>query len=158
MCPASRLHLIGPTLTRRENHFLQALHIAIALACLLVRPAGAVELIAHGKLPDAELSYSMARAIFGMRQTEWPSGVTVRVFVLPDNHAMHRALCKERLNMYPYQLRQVWERQTFTGIGQAPIEVANEEEMLARVLETPGSIGYLEKAPAHAKIKAIQIR
>ena len=33
-----------------------------------------------------------------------------------------------------YQLRQVWERQTFIGIGQAPIEVANEDEMLARVL------------------------
>jgi len=78
-----------------------------------------------------------------MRQTEWPDGSAIRVFVLEDKKNAHIVFCKDVLGMFPYQLRRVWDRQVFSGTGTAPILVESEQEMLQRVAETKGAIGYL---------------
>lgn len=124
---------------------------------LPVSSAFAVDIIANSKVNQQELSQATIRAIFGMRRNIWSDGSTVSVFVLMDDSPAHQAVCKEKLNLYPYQLRQLWERNQFTGIGQMPIMVANEEEMASRVEATPGAIGYVMKAPSNAKLKVIQI-
>lgn len=92
-----------------------------------------------------------------MRQTRWHNGTMVRVFVLPDSHPTHNAFCKEMLNIYPYQLRQTWDRQLYSGIGQAPIEVSTEVEMLSRVATTPGAIGYVRKVSPHERVRVISV-
>jgi len=50
------------------------------------------------------------RATFSVRQTKWPDGTPLRVFVLPDRHALHIRFTKEVLGGYPYQLRSTWDR------------------------------------------------
>jgi len=122
------------------------------------RPAAAVDIVVNARVAQHEFSRAMMRAIFGMRRSQWPDGSAVNVFVLHDDHPAHQAVCKEKLNLYPYQLRQLWERQQFTGIGQMPVFVANEEEMALRVAETPGAIGYLTNASANAKLRVIQLQ
>lgn len=90
-----------------------------------------------------ELSRNSLRAIFAMRQTEWPNGSAVQVFVLEDKNNTHIAFCKDILGMFPYQLRRVWDRQVFSGTGTAPTIVKTQQEMLIRVAETEGAIGYM---------------
>jgi hypothetical protein len=119
--------------------------------------AGAVDVIANRGVSLNALSLASARAIFGMRQAKWPDGAAVRVFVLPDEHATHGALCKERLNLFPYQLRQSWDRLVYSGMAQAPSEVASEEELLSRVAATPGAIGYVRKVKANDPVKVLSI-
>ncbi|TAN49519.1 MAG: hypothetical protein EPN21_11425 [Methylococcaceae bacterium] len=97
------------------------------------------------------LSANFARAIFGMRVPQWPSDGELKVFVLPDQHPLHRAFCKSVLDVFPNQLRTAWDRQVFSGTGSAPIEVTTEQEMLERVAGTPGAVGYLEKGQVDAK-------
>jgi ABC-type phosphate transport system substrate-binding protein len=118
----------------------------------------AVEVIAHPSVATNRLSLVTAKAMFGMRQTRWPDGNPVRVFVLPDGHFVHQAFSKEVLNLYPYQLRQTWDRQVYSGTGQAPVEVATEEEMLARVSRTPGAIGYVRKVNVNEPVRVIPIQ
>lgn len=120
-------------------------------------PAGAVEVIAHPSVASARLSLVQAKALFSMRQTRWPDGTRVWVFVLPDAHPTHSAFSKGVLNLYPYQLRQTWDRQVYSGTGQAPIEVATEEEMLNRVANTPGAIGYVRKVNPHDPVRVISV-
>lgn len=119
--------------------------------------AGAVEIIANADLGVSRLSLSSARAIFGMRQARWPNGAQIRVFVLPDAHPVHAALCKERLNIYPYQLRQSWDRLVYSGMAQAPQEVATEAELVAKVAATPGAIGYASKYKSNSSIKVLYV-
>lgn len=119
--------------------------------------AQAVDVIAHRSVSAGELSLATARAIFGMRQVRWPDGSPVRVFVLPDDHPTHGALCKERLNLFPYQLRQSLDRQVYSGMAQAPSEVNSEEELLSRVAATPGAIGYVRKVKPNDPVKIIAI-
>lgn len=92
-----------------------------------------------------------------MRLKEWPSGTPVTVFVLPDENPVHQDFIENLLQMMPYQLRRYWDRSTYTGFGQPPIEVATIEEMLERVKETPGAIGYIDTArdTEHVAIIAI---
>ncbi|MEW6678877.1 MAG: hypothetical protein AB1421_13230 [Pseudomonadota bacterium] len=129
----------------------------VLFALFLSFPAGAVEVIANKSVPLAKISLGSARAVFGMRQVKWPDGSLIRVFVLPDSNPVHGALCKERLNLYPYQLRQSWDRLIFSGMAQAPIEVASEAEMLASVAATPGAIGYLARPPQNEKVKVLNV-
>ncbi len=81
----------------------------------------------------ATITRNMLSAIFGMRVRAWADGTPIRVYVLPDDNAVHIAFSKEILGVFPHQLRTAWDRLVFSGTGQAPLEVADEEEMLARL-------------------------
>ena len=134
---------------------------AALLLILLLMATGvthAVEVIAHRSVPDQALTLAAARAMFGMRLTQWSDGEAVRVFVLPDRHPTHVAFVKTRLDLYPYQLRQAWDRQVFSGMAQAPTEVADEREMARMVAATPGAIGYVRKATSHDQVKSLAIQ
>ncbi|MBA3494867.1 MAG: hypothetical protein H0T87_12330 [Gammaproteobacteria bacterium] len=91
------------------------------------------------------LDREQLRAIFFVRQTKWPNGTPVRVFVLPDRHALHIRFTKEVLGVYPYQLRSTWDRMVYSGTGVPPTVVQGVDEMRSRVDATPGGIGYLEE-------------
>jgi len=77
-------------------------------------------------------------AIFGMRLRAWENGTPIRVYVLPDNHAVHIAFCKQILGVFPHQYRTAWDRLVYSGTGQAPLEVESEEQMRARLAGTRG--------------------
>lgn len=119
--------------------------------------AGAVDVIAHPDVAVNRLSRNAARAMFAMKLLQWPDGRPVRVFVLPDEHPLHRALCKEKLDIYPYQLRQTWNRLVYSGTGQAPIEVDSEQEMLTRVAQTPGSLGYVRRSKPDDPVRVLTV-
>ena len=60
--------------------------------------------------------------------------------------------------IFPYQLRSAWDRLVFSGIGQAPIRVNSVEEMLDRVANTPGAIGYLWKTNIDESVDVLQVQ
>lgn len=92
-----------------------------------------------------QLSRADLREIFFGRQTQWPDGSSLRVFVLPDKHPVHIRFSKEILGIYPYQLRSAWDRMVFSGTGTPPVTVESLEEMQIQLHKMPGAIGYVEK-------------
>lgn len=119
--------------------------------------ADAVDVIVNRGVSLNALPLASARAIFGMRQVKWPDGTPIRVYVLPDDHPTHGAVCKERLNLFPYQLRQSWDRLVYSGMAQAPSEASSEEELMNKVAATPGAIGYVRKVRSNDPVKIINI-
>ena len=116
------------------------------------------DVIIHPHVSDKILSVNTLGAIFGMRMQTWSDGTRVRVYVLPDDAPLHRRFSKGMLNVFPYQLRSAWDRLVFSGIGQAPIKVTSNEEMLARVASTPGAIGYLWRANIDDSVDVVQVK
>ena len=92
-----------------------------------------------------------------MRMTSWPSGQPVRVFVLGDKDDLHATFSKRILGVFPHQLRRAWNRQIFSGTGQAPEKVADQKEMLDRVTQTPGAIGYISEEMINEQIRTIAV-
>lgn len=116
------------------------------------------EIVTHPGISEKALSKGTLRAIFGMRLHEWPDGTPIRVFVMPDQAPLHVTFSKEKLNVFPYQLRSAWDRLVFSGTGQAPETVNSLEEMLVKVASTPGAIGYLTKSKIGGKVNVLQVK
>ncbi len=122
-------------------------------------PAGEPVIVAHADVLQTSITLNQARGLFGMRSPQWPDGRAVKVYVLPDRHPLHDVFCKTILNIFPHQLRTAWDRQVYSGTGQAPIEVANEDEMLARIAATPGAVGYVSKERADTtRMRKLELR
>lgn len=128
--------------------------IAVLLLCLSV-DCRAVGLIVNAEVPEQSLSRSAVRSIFSMRLTRWSSGMPIRVFVLGDKEPLHASFSKRILGVFPHQLRRAWNRQIFSGTGQAPEKVESEREMREKVMQTPGAIGYLSEEMINERTRRI---
>jgi len=157
---------------------------ALCLIVLCGWPArGSAEEVVVAVNPATPAGEVMARntlsAIFGMRLRAWENGMPIRVYVLPDNHAVHVAFCKQILGVFPHQYRTAWDRLVYSGTGQAPLEVASEEEMRAslagtrgeapvvvgseeemraRLAGTAGAIGYLTRKMIDENVTVLPIQ
>lgn len=116
-----------------------------------------VEVITHPGVNSSYLSKNLLRSIFGMRLRTWQNGLPIRVFVLPDDAPLHSIFTKQKLNIFPYQLRSAWDRMVYSGTGQAPFVVHTEEEMRARIASTPGAIGYLNGSMIDNSVQVVHI-
>jgi ABC-type phosphate transport system substrate-binding protein len=144
------------------DHCQRSIFLFILLVSLLfvgdVLPAGnTVETVAHPSVSTEHLSKNLLRSIFSMRLRTWRDGLPIRVFVLPDDAPLHSVFAKQKLNIFPYQLRSVWDRLIFSGTGQAPITVRSEEEMRTRVANTPGAIGYLSGTKIDDSVQIVHV-
>lgn len=131
------------------------------LACLLAGGAWAsgvrTDVIVHPTVEGKKINSTTLRNIYLLRQTQWPGGQPVVVFVLRDSNPVHESFAKETLGLYPYRLRQTWDRLSFSGMARPPLEVGDENEMRARVRSTPGAIGYITKDTGNESIKTLRV-
>ena len=134
------------------------LSAVLTVLCCVSLPVGSQDLIAHGDVGVESLTRNEARLFFTMRLKNWPNGILVKVFVLPDNNVLHNRFSNEVLGLYPYQLRRVWDRQIFSGTGQAPTTVSSEQEMLERIATTPGAIGYANGPINDSSVRLLEVR
>ena len=131
------------------------LGILIGLAPVV---AGAQQLIVNADVTEESLPLNGVRAIFFMRMAQWPSsGKPIKVFVLDDRAPLHITFSKNLLDVFPHQLRRSWNRMVFSGTGQEPITVANEEEMYRRVSTSPGAIGYVKEVKDSENIRILSV-
>ena len=97
----------------------------------------ALAVVAHPDVTTQHLTRDTTRAIFAMRQRTWPDGQAVRVFVLDNNHPVHARFAKEQLAVYPHQLQLAWDRMVFSGTGQAPNRVQDQQAPAAIAIISP---------------------
>ncbi len=138
-----------------------AVQISMAVWLALFSASSAVadvHLIVNSSVPVDVVSQNTARRIFIKHFKRWPDGSRVSVFVFMDRHPTHITMTKKLLGLYPSKLRKQIERQVFTGTGQAPVEVQSLKEMLKRVSETPGGIGYSMEEIKHDRIKTLEVQ
>jgi ABC-type phosphate transport system substrate-binding protein len=114
--------------------------------------------IANPSIKTPELSLNELRAIFSLRARQWPDGTSITVFVLRDEKDLHRQFLLKTLKMLPHQLRRQWDRYIYSGIGQGPVVVESQEEMLNKVKSTPGGIGYIEGGVPNDQVLMLSIR
>ena len=127
--------------------------LCIVLSICVLPTAQAVEVIMNAT-DSKELTQGLndLRSIFSMRTRYWANGEKIRVFVLPDNHVVHKTFVKQKLHMFPHQLRRTWDRMTYTGTGQPPVTVDSVTEMLEKIKYTKYSIGYIDRRVKDEKI------
>lgn len=140
---------------RMAFRFVQRCILLLALADATT--GYAFEVITHPKVLLSSIERPRLQSVFGLRLDKWPDNQLIKVFVLPDSDAAHSDFVKTVLGIYPYQLRQSWDRLIYSGFAQGPQVVANEQEMLKRVAETPGAIGYVRNVSYGDKVHVLTV-
>ena len=137
--------------------------LSIILLCLWMSAGQADEaqshivVITNKDVQEKSITLGALRSIFGMRLRSWSGGKPVRVFVFSDYYPVHIEFSKKVLGVFPHQLRSSWDRLVFSGTGQAPTQVKNEEEMLKHIANTPGAIGYITRSHEHGQVKELPV-
>ena len=142
----------------KKATIIKTIIVGFFLYSTLVSVGNATEIVVNQSVPVGEYSLNKTRAIFTMRQRFWPNGKKIEVFVLIDNHPLHKIFTKKNLNMFPHQLRRVWDRMVFSGTGQAPMILKTEEEMLDKISSTPNAIGYLNSWTENEKLRLFEFQ
>lgn len=116
-------------------------------------------LIIHPDITAEALPRHWVRGAFAMRHPFWENGLPLHVHVFPDHNVLHVRFTNKVLGVFPHQLRLAVDRHIFSGAGQAPRTVHSESEMLRRVSETPGAIGYVRHGRVnHAYVRIIPVQ
>lgn len=120
--------------------------LGVAAATMAAAPlvSAAEPVAASARASQETLDATTLRAIFTLRKRRWSDGQPIRVFVLRDDSPAHQAFVKQKLRMFPYQLRQQWDRVVFSGTGAAPQDFDDQESMLRSLASTPNAIGYAD--------------
>jgi hypothetical protein len=140
-----------------RNHIDVNIKFAVAGFALWACSAFATEVVTHPAVAMDQLTVTQLRAIYSMRQQNWPDGTTIRVFVLSAKNPIHQSFAKEKLQMFPYQLDRIWQKITYSGLGSAPVVLASEQQMREVVANTEGAIGYIENSDELSKLKVIHV-
>jgi hypothetical protein len=110
-----------------------------------------VWLLTHSN-QQVELSAKQIRAIFSLRQKNWPDGQIIELVVMDDNNDLHKQFCLDALKLFPYQLSRIWERQIYTGTAIAPTIVNSEQQMLDTIKNNPNAIGYTSQEVSNEEL------
>ncbi|MBU2879086.1 MULTISPECIES: hypothetical protein [Aliiglaciecola] len=116
-----------------------------------------ISVLVNSDVKTEELTPAQLRKIFSMRQTVWPDGQPISVFVLKTDNPAHQALCKDVLKMFPYQIERLWNKLAYSGLGDKPKELKSTKEMLKKLRSTPGAIGYVLDVSSTEKVKKIKV-
>lgn len=116
----------------------------------------AADIIVNQTVPIAQYSLVDTRAVFAMRKRIWPNGKRIIVFTLSDSSSTHKDFVKNNLRMFPHQFRRIWDRLTFAGTGDAPIQLDSEQAMIDKIANTPEAIGYIQNKPENEKIRLFE--
>ena len=92
-----------------------------------------------------------------MRLRTWPDGTPITVFVQNPDSDTHRKFCLSKLGVLPYQIQRTWDVLVFSGMGQSPIELANEIEMKQKIGQIRGAIGYVSNIREAENVVPISI-
>ncbi|WP_339725780.1 substrate-binding domain-containing protein [uncultured Paraglaciecola sp.] len=142
-------------------HFFLA--IFICLGCLLSvafsvsSQVPEVKVVVNPSVESKEMSVEQIRRIFSMRQTNWPNDQSITVYVLANQHQTHQVFSTKVLGMFPYQLERIWNKLVYSGLGEEPIKLQSEQEMLERVSEVPGAIGYVIQQVESHNVNVIKV-
>jgi len=100
--------------------------------------------IVNASVQANNLTRSELRQIFTGHLQYWSDGKKIHVFVLDDTNALHKTFCREKLQMFPYQLSRLWNQLTYSGQGVTPTHVPSQVALINAIEHTPGAIGYME--------------
>ncbi|MDG6774830.1 hypothetical protein QCB45_10845 [Thiomicrorhabdus sp. ZW0627] len=101
------------------------------------------KVIVNETVPVKDVNSLYLKRIYAMQVNKWPNGHPIKVFILPSRSELHKQFSVSKLGIQSYQLDRLWSRLIFTGTGKSPEVVQTQGEMLIKVKDTEGAIGYV---------------
>ena len=119
---------------------MKTLLMCVVSICSLA--AADVVVIANADHTGVALSKKEVADIYSGRMSKWPDGAkTVPVYI--KSGKVHESFLAEYVGKNDAQFIATWKKLVFTGKASMPDGVGSESDVIAKVKETPGAIGYI---------------
>ncbi len=116
--------------------------------------AGEVAVIANPSVQTDSLDKKRLFSVYRGEVRSWEDGTKIKVWDLGE-----RGETKETfygyLGIRPSRMKSLWMKQLLTGEGEPPDEVDSQDDMIKKVMATPGSIGYVDKEKVGSGVKLL---
>jgi len=107
---------------------------------------------------DAEtISQSELADIFMKEKESWNDGSTIIAIDQKANSDIRRIFSAQILGESVGAIRSHWQQAAFSGSASAPVELSNEQQIIAFVKANPGAIGYISSTTEISGVKVLNI-
>jgi ABC-type phosphate transport system substrate-binding protein len=132
------------------NKSTQTVRIVAVLAGLSVTLAAAAGEIVVVMAPDAApLTKNQVSDLYIGRNKD------LKPLDLPDNSPEKADFYKKATDRDLAQIKAVWSRIAFTGLGQPPKQMGDDAAVKKAVAADPKAVGYIDKANVDASVKVV---
>lgn len=139
-----------------------ARYIRITLASMLiglvsVSASAEVVVIVSKENTLATLTRTQLVNIFLGRSSTFPGGERATPVDQLEASALRKRFYEENLNWSQVELKAHWSRIIFTGRGQPPKQMANDEDVKKFIFSNPRGIGYIHQDNVTTDVKVVTI-
>ena len=123
---------------------------AILLTAADVRPAASelpFHVIVNRSNAVSSLSKAEVSAIFMRRTRSWKGGAEIVPVQPPPTAALRREFTRAIHGTTVAFVTRYWQRLIFAGRSIPPLELPDDDDVIAFVRKTPGAIGYVQRLP-----------
>lgn len=118
--------------------------------------SGQIAVIANPSVPDDSMSKSKIVDLFTGDVRLWANGQPVVPLDLQSPKEVRKDFYKA-LGKSSSRMRSIWMKKKLSGEGDVPESVETEDEVVAKVAATPGSISFVRTAHATSSVKVLRI-
>lgn len=138
---------------------LRATATAIVLAVSLGGLAARADVVAvvSAKSPVGALTASQIADIFLGKVGRFPDGEKVVPVDQPEGSTERDEFYAKVAGKSAAQMKAHWSKIIFTGRGEPPPQLANDQEVRKRVAENLSAIGYIERAMVDASVRILPV-
>ena len=138
------------------NAFKQLMLSAALLGASFAVMADIV-VVANPGVKDSTISKEDAAKIFLGKSNKLPSGTAVVAIDQDEDSPVRAAFHEKVTDKNASQLTAYWSRLVFTGKGQPPKTVMDDDEVKDLVANNPNIVGYMDKASVDGTVKVLYI-
>ncbi|MFT5315859.1 MAG: ABC-type phosphate transport system substrate-binding protein [Candidatus Krumholzibacteriia bacterium] len=132
----------------------------LLLVSAMLAPLGAraaeLVIIANPAQSGLDLQAKDLERIYMGKMSRWDNDEAI-VPVMLKGGPVHEAFVESYLDRSPHRFVTYWRQMIFTGKGTPPKSFASEEELIAFVAATPGSVGYASAVTGGQDVKVLSI-
>lgn len=133
-----------------------AISIFLSLAIGVSAGQAQVAIIANKAVPINEIKKTELLDFYTGDIKKWDNQIPVIVFDLKLKSAVKDTFYNF-LGKSPSRMKSIWLKKMLSGEGEPPKALESEEDMLKRVAETLGAIGFVNKAKINGEVKTLLI-
>ena len=115
-----------------------------------------VVVVTHKSVNTENLELKDIKKIFLGKKMYWDDNKKITLFILSKSPT-HQEFLKKYLGKSENQFTNYWKQLLFTGKGMLPNRVT-DDEMIAKIKETEGAIGYIAANLATEDVNIIKLK
>ncbi|MDH3890119.1 MAG: hypothetical protein OEV49_03465 [candidate division Zixibacteria bacterium] len=131
----------------------------VAFFCVLATFAvgkAQIAVIANTSVPIESLDKEMLFDVYRCDVQTWDDDTKIMVWDLGERGATRKAFY-EFIGKRPSRMKSLWMKKLLTGDGDPPEVAESEEEMLEKIIGTPGAIGYVNQELVDDRVKLLLV-